>query len=87
MLKILGFVVAWPISWLVITMVINTARVKAGAHINDPLTVFMQGLILPPLAILGSLSPEARASGKTLPMLLGGCIGTIAAILVYRQLA
>ena len=87
MLKLLGFIVAWPISVLVITMILNTARAKAGVHVNDPLTAFLQGMIFPPLAILGSLSPEARASGKSMPMLLGGCVGTVAATLLFRAVA
>lgn len=87
MLKLLGFIVAWPISLLVITMVLNTVRAKAGVHINDHLTLFMQGMVFPPFAILGSLSREASASGKRVPMLLGGFAGTIAAILLYRAVA
>lgn len=87
MLKLLGFIVAWPIFWLVVSMIINTNRARAGAHINDAFTVFMQGMILPPFAMLGAFSPEATNSGKTVPMLLGGVVGTIAAVSLYSELA
>lgn len=86
-LRLLGFVVLWPVCWLALSIAINFARVKAGAHINDSFSVFMQSMIFPPFAILGSLSPDAQASGKARPMLLGGCVGTVAAILLFRLFA
>ena len=86
MLTFIGLVVIWVILGLFLTMVINTFRVKNGANINDWFTVLMQGVISGPLAIIGAFSIEAKAQGKTGPMMLGGIIGTVIFISIYLAL-
>ena len=82
-LVLIGFVVAWPIVMLILTYIVNTIRVKMGMKINDPLSVFMMAMILPPAALLGSMSIEARVARKTRPMFWGGAFGLALAIYVY----
>jgi len=66
---------------------LNTLRVKNGNYnINDWVTEVMTGAIWGPMSILGAFSPEAKAQGKTKPMLLGGVIGTIVFISIYQVL-
>ena len=84
MLLFIVLAVTWVIVGLILTMVINTIRVKNGANINDWLTVLMTSIVNGPFAILGAFSQEAKLHGKTRPMLLGGIIGVIVFINIYQ---
>jgi len=84
MLLFIVLAVAWVIVGLILTMAINTLRVKNGANINDWLTVLMTSIINGPIAILGAFSHEAKLHGKTGPMLLGGIIGIVVFVNIYQ---
>jgi len=86
MLLFIVLAVAWVVVGLILTMVINTLRVKNDANINDRLTVLMQSIITGPIAILGAFSPEAKLHGKTGPMMLGGIIGIVVFFTIYQAL-
>ena len=86
MLLFIVLAVAWVVVGLILTMVINTLRVKNDANINDRLTVLMQSIITGPIAILGAFSPEAKLHGKTGLMMLGGIIGIVVFFTIYQAL-
>jgi len=86
MLELVSFFILWPIIWMIISTVVNTVRVRRGKNIRDDLTAFLQGMILPPFAILGSLSPQARAKGQSSGMFWGGIVGTALAVYVLIKI-
>jgi len=87
MLVFIGLLAVWFVLGLFLANVINTLRVKNGNYnINDWVTVAMNAAIWGPVSILGAFSPEAKALGKTKPMLIGGVIGTIVFISIYQVL-
>ena len=83
MLNLIGFVVIWPIGWLIAGMIINTARVRNGSVINDYFSFFLQGFALGPFAILGSFAPQAQQRGTSAALFWGGLCGTVVASFVY----
>jgi hypothetical protein len=86
MLKLVGFVIIWPMFWLIVAAAVNTLRARAGVDIRDGLSAFLKGMVFPPIAILGSLSPHARASGESHGMFTGGVVGTILGLYVLSQI-
>lgn len=83
MFEIIGFLVVWPIAWLVIGAIVNYFRVKQGTDVRDGLTAFLQGLVFPPFSLLASFDPRARATGQSAGMFWGGILGTALAVYIY----
>ncbi len=86
MLKVIGFVVVWLISAVLLAMVINTMRAKKGQNINDSTTAFFEGFIWGPIGVLAALDPKERAIGRSTPKLLGGIVGCIVAYNIFVAL-
>ena len=86
MLEVVGFIVLWPIFWLVVGFAVNMLRAREGIDLRDGLSAFLQAMVLPPFAILGSFSPQARASGQSSGMFWGGVVGTALAIYIFLEI-
>lgn len=82
----IGFCVLWVISAHILAMLINSMRVKAGTtRLNDGLSAFMGAYAWGPVGILGGLAPQAWAEGSAGPRIVGGIVGTIAAVTLYHM--
>ena len=57
MLKFIGVIILWPIVVTILSSIFNTARVKAGADINDWISQMLMGFALGPLGVLLGLFP------------------------------
>lgn len=86
MLSVIGFIVVWVISIMIVAMIINTMRVKNGSNINDSTTAFFKGFTLGPIGILAGISPSSLATGEGVPLILGGIAGTVVAYNVYHAI-
>lgn len=86
MLTFLGLMIAWPIVIMVSTMLVNIVRVRLGLRLThtDPVTVFMQGVMFGPIALLAAGHPSSQ--GKAWPMILGGINGTVGFLYLYNSL-
>ncbi len=86
MLTFIGLMIAWPIVIMVSTTLLNIVRVKLGFELtyNDTVTVFMQGLMFGPIALLAARHPSGQ--GKAWPMIIGGINGTIGFLYLYNTL-
>ena len=77
MIELIGAGGLWIAVCIFSGFIINTFRAKSGAnHLNDGITAFIQGFTFGPIGIVAAFSAQQSSQGKTLPMALGGALGT-----------
>jgi len=78
MLELIGLVIVWWITWMIIGLIINSLRVKSnpGGNIRDGFSSFLIGVAIGPMALLPPFDDKT----------LGGVVGTVAFIVLYSSL-
>jgi len=86
MIELIGAGVIWIAVCIFGGFIINASRAKSGTrYLNDGVTAFIQGFTFGPIGILAAFAPHQSSQGKTLPMALGGLIGTYLFLSFYTS--
>lgn len=86
MLHLVGFIVLWIVGVVIVTMIVNTVRARRGSDLNDSTTHFCQGFAFGPIGILSAFGPRERLTGRTVPRLIGGIVGSVVAYKLWEML-
>ena len=72
------FTFCWVATSIIVVMVVDLIRIKSGSKVsfNDPISAAMIGFTFGPIGMLAAFSKRSRVYYTTIPMLIGGSIGT-----------